>query len=338
MDLNAIVDSVSTAILDADVGIVPVGTRTQQQVANPVTPGCVEVCVPSGVVAYDPNDMTITALAGTTVAELNAVLHEHQQEVALDPRDDRATIGGVFACGLSGLRRLRLGPIRDTVLEVRFVDGRGTLVKGGGPVVKNVTGYDLPRLFVGSLGTLGVLVQLTLRCRPAPAQRTWFRHDGAPTELRRRLFRPSAVVWDGRATSVLLEGYANDIATESGAAQLTHVTADPPTLPAGAHRGRISVEPRRVTAVAARLRDVDDLCYLAEMGVGTLHVATDQPQALVAARQAAVDEGGWMLRECGGPQGFGGFGGEVANSALSQRVRLAFDPQSKLSPGRMDEA
>ena len=77
-----------------------------------------------------------------------------------------ATIGGILACGLSGVRRLRHGPVRDHVLEVRFETGDGRMVKGGGPTVKNVTGYDIPRLFVGSLGTIGVLHQATLRCRP----------------------------------------------------------------------------------------------------------------------------------------------------------------------------
>ncbi len=88
---------------------------------------------------------------------------------ALDPRDPAATIGGILACGLSGWRRLRHGPLRDHVLEVRFVTAQGRLVKAGGPTVKNVTGYDLPRLLVGSFGTLGVLAQVTLRCRPRPA-------------------------------------------------------------------------------------------------------------------------------------------------------------------------
>ena len=335
MDLSNIAASVSTTIRDTEIGVVPIGAGTHREVANPVIPGCVEVRIPSGVVAYDPNDMTITALAGTSVAELNMVLNEHAQEIALDPRSDDATLGGVFATGLSGVRRLRLGPIRDTVLEVRFVDGRGTLVKGGGPVVKNVTGYDLPRLFVGSLATLGVLVQISLRCRPAPMQRSWFRHVGEPQELRRRLFRPSAVLWDGTATSVLLEGYPDDIATEARTADLVDGLAVPPALPNGAHRGRISVDPRRVMAIASRLDDLDGARYCAEMGVGTVHIATDSPSTLVAARQAAAHEGGWMLRERGGPDGFDGFGVGVPNGALSERVRLAFDPQSKLSPGRM---
>src|SRR5262249_53954994 len=134
----------------------------------------------TGIVDYDPADLTVTLGAGTTCEELATVLHAHGQECPLDPRDPHATIGGVLACGLSGPRRLRHGPLRDRLLEVRFVAADGRLVKGGGPTVKNVSGFDIPRLLVGSLGTIGVLVQVTLRCQPAPASASWFETDGDP--------------------------------------------------------------------------------------------------------------------------------------------------------------
>src|SRR6478736_3214743 len=137
------------ALRDSTDAIVVTGAGTHAEVGNPVVAARVStVCIDAGVVTYDPDDMTVTALAGTTVAELDAAVGEAGQEVSLDPRSRDATIGGVLAAGLSGIRRLRHGPLRDTLLEVRFVDGCGTLVKGGGPVVKNVTGYDLPRLVV----------------------------------------------------------------------------------------------------------------------------------------------------------------------------------------------
>ncbi len=159
--------------------VTPVGARTHWGVGGPPPPGAREVRAPDGVLAYEPADMTVTVGAGLPFAALDAVLAEHGQEVALDPRSDHATIGGILACGLSGTRRLRHGPLRDHVLEVRFVTGYGVLVKGGGPTVKNVTGYDLPRLFVGSLGTLGALMQATLRCRPRPRTARWFTVDSA---------------------------------------------------------------------------------------------------------------------------------------------------------------
>ena len=170
-----------------------------------------EVRAPAGVVAYEPADLTVTVGAGTTVAELDAALGATGQECPLDPRDAAATVGGIIACGLSGHRRLRHGPLRDHVLEVRFVTADGRLVQGGAPVVKNVTGYDLPRLFVGSFGTLGVLVQVTLRCRPRPAATAWATVDAPPDRVRRRVFAPSTLLWDGADTHVLLEGDTRDV-------------------------------------------------------------------------------------------------------------------------------
>ena len=129
--------------------VTAVGARTHWEVGGPPTTGAVEVRAPAGVIAYEPADMTVTVGAGTSFDTVDGVLAEHGQECALDPRSRTATIGGILACGLSGVRRLRHGPLRDHVLEVRFETGDGRLVKGGGPTVKNVTGYDLPRLFVG---------------------------------------------------------------------------------------------------------------------------------------------------------------------------------------------
>ncbi len=164
--------------------------------------------------------MTVTVLGGTPVATLEAALAEHGQECPLDPRSTDATVGGVLACGLSGPRRLRYGPLRDRILEVRFLTGDGRIVKGGGPTVKNVTGYDLPRLFVGSLGTLGVITQVTLRTQPRAECSQWAQTEAAPDALRDLLFRPATLAWDGRRTFVRLEGYAEDVAAEQRHANL----------------------------------------------------------------------------------------------------------------------
>ena len=186
-----------------------------------------------GVAKYEPEDLTITVGAGTSFAVLAAALAEHGQECPLDPVDPAATIGGVVACGLSGIRRLRHGPLREQVLEVRFVTGDGRLVKGGGQTVKNVTGYDLPRLLVGSLGTLGVLVQLTLRCRPLAACSRWFACADPPD-----LYRAAAMLWDGKTTSVLLEGALADVDVQAkGLAPGTRPRCRPATT-AGASRSR----------------------------------------------------------------------------------------------------
>jgi glycolate oxidase FAD binding subunit len=296
-----------------------------------VAPGATEVRAPSGVVSYEPADMTVTVQAATTVAELEAAVSERGQTCLLDPRSSAATVGGTLAAGLSGHRRLRFGPVRDRVLEVRFLTGDGRLVRGGGPTVKNVTGYDLPRLFVGSLGTLGVIVQVTLRTQPRSECSAWSVSDLAPDVLRARLFRPASLAWDGRRTHVLLEGHPDDVAAEMANASLSPVD-EPPPWPSDPHRGRASVRPAAIASLGSRL-DALDCTWLAEGGVGTVHIGAPTEAALAEARIAVEAESGWMLREAGAP-GLDPFGRPPANLDVMSRIKDAFDPTGKLSPGR----
>lgn len=321
------------AVVASASAVVPAGAGTHREVGGPIPTGTV-VRAPAGIVAYDPAELTVTARAGTTVAELREVLGGAGQECPLDPRDEAATIGGVIAAGLSGHRRLRYGPLRDLALEVRLVTADGNLVRGGAPVVKNVTGYDLPRLIVGSLGTLAVIVQATLRCRPQPATRVWAAIDAPPAFVRERVFAPSTLLWDGSHTHLLLEGDTNDVGLQldavGGAA-----AAGPPSWPDGAHRGRISIRPGAIVDHGRALDAIDGCRWIAEAGVGTVHVATDTPEALIAARVAAQAAGGWLLREAGGGSAFDGFGRDLPDHAIARRLKNAFDPTGKLSPGRL---
>jgi len=328
------VDALQATVAGADA-VVPVGARTHWEVGDPTTGG-VEVQAPGGIVTYDPAELTVTVGAGITVGELAAVLDEAGQECPLDAHAPEATVGGVLATGLSGPRRLRYGPLRDRLLEVRFVTADGRLVKGGGPTVKNVTGYDVPRLLVGSMGTIGVLVQVTLRCQPAARVARWITTRADPFEARRRMFRPSCMAWDGVTTRVLLEGDPDDVVAEANAAGL-ETEGGPPTWPDGSHRGRISVRPSRLPDIAPALDEIDGVRWLAEVGIGTVHVAADDPAGLVAARGAAVEHDGWLLREAGAP-GVDGYGDSLPNIAILERIRVAFDPTGKLSPGRLPGA
>jgi glycolate oxidase FAD binding subunit len=341
-------DALARAVAAAEV-VVPVGAGTHAEVGGPLAPPpgatVVEVRAPAGIVQYDPAELTVTVRAGTTVAELSAVLAAAGQECPLDPRDPAATVGGVLAAGLSGPRRLRLGPLRERVLEVRFVTAAGRVVKGGGPTVKNVTGYDVPRLMVGSLGTLGVLTQATLRCQPRPAASVWALTERPPGEVRRRVAAPSALLWDGRRCHVLLEGHPADVDDQVSAGALTPSPAGADggsaaplsglssVWPEGPWRGRISVAPAALDALGAALAGVGGLRWLAEWGVGTVHVAADDAGALRSARDAAAGHDAWLLREAG--PGVDAFGRALPNAAIHPRLKTSFDPTGKLNPGRL---
>ncbi len=124
----------------------------------------------SGILEYEPAEYTFTALAGTPITEVEAALAENGQYLPFDPplAQHGATLGGTVAAGLSGSGRYRYGGVRDFLIGVRFIDGQGQLVRGGGKVVKNAAGFDLPKLMVGSLGRLGILVELSFKVFPRP--------------------------------------------------------------------------------------------------------------------------------------------------------------------------
>lgn len=123
------------------------------------------------ILEYEPNEYTITAQAGTPIQTLNAALAENGQYLPFDPllAAAGATIGGTVAANTSGSGRFRYGGVRDFILGVRFVDGFGRIVRGGGKVVKNASGFDLPKFMVGSLGRYGILTEVTVKVFPRPA-------------------------------------------------------------------------------------------------------------------------------------------------------------------------
>ncbi|MCP4994404.1 MAG: glycolate oxidase subunit GlcE [Gammaproteobacteria bacterium] len=123
-----------------------------------------------GVVSYEPKELVITARSGTPLSELKAVLKQSGQMLPFEPPSfgQTATLGGTIACGFSGPRRPFVGAARDFVLGVRMINGKGELLHFGGEVMKNVAGYDLSRLMVGALGTLGPLLEVSLKVLPAP--------------------------------------------------------------------------------------------------------------------------------------------------------------------------
>ena len=121
------------------------------------------------LVEHEPGDLTATVEAGLTLASLQETLQARGQWLSLDPPDaERATVGGVIAANASGARRHLYGTVRDLLIGLTVVTADGAIVRGGGKVVKNVAGYDLPKLFIGSWGTLGIIVDATFKLRPRP--------------------------------------------------------------------------------------------------------------------------------------------------------------------------
>lgn len=154
----------------------PVGGRTALQYGCPaVEPGvALATSKLTSVIDYPARDMTITVEAGIRIEALAEVLKQEGQRLPIDvPQAHRATLGGIIACNAAGARRYGLGTLRDYIIGISAIDAQGTLFKAGGRVVKNVAGYDLCKVLNGSLGTLGLISQVTLKLRPIPESTRW---------------------------------------------------------------------------------------------------------------------------------------------------------------------
>ena len=323
MDLTLAPPSAALVAFADEIGesgpVTVVGGRTHWHVGGEVDRNAREVRAPSGIVAHEPEELIVRCGAGTPVGELDAALAEHGQMCPLDPASPEATVGGVLSVGYSGLRRLRYGPVRDLLLEGRYVAANGELVKAGAPVVKNVTGFDLCRLLVGSIGTLGLLGEVVVRCRPIPQASAWLKScDADPWTVRRSLFAPSAILWDGTCTWVLLEGHPADLARETRTLGGSfEQVAGPPERPAG---GRLSMAPGALATL--RL----DGPFVAEVGIGTVHVRTSPP----APSGSSAPPGS------SGLPGSSGSPGSIAavRDRINAELKTAFDPTGRLNPGR----
>jgi FAD/FMN-containing dehydrogenase len=276
------------------------GSRTRWDVGGELSPGTCLVKAPSGILEHHPEEMTVHARAGTAVAELHAELASRGQRTALARRG--GTIGGALAVGENDLSVLGRGRVRDCVLQLSYVSAEGAVVKCGGPTVKNVSGFDLPRLIVGSFGTLGLIGEVILRTNPIPPISRWLvSSDSDPFMALGAVAGPSAVLWDGTLTFVELEGYAADVQTQQDAlGSIGHwaEAAAAPELPA--HRW--SLRP-------SDLRHLERYAlgpFVASVGAGTVFASVPQP--LRAASPATL--------------------------ALAERVKQQFDPTKRLSPGR----
>ena len=187
---------------------------------SPATETTIDIAGYSGIIDYAPSELVITARAGTPLKEIEQALKAQNQMLAFEPPHfgDNATLGGCVASGLSGPRRPHSGAVRDFVLGVNMLDGRGQQLKFGGQVMKNVAGYDVSRLMTGSLGTLGVLLDVSLKVLPLPAATLSLRFELDEQNAIERMNKlagqslpVSASCWHSGLLTLRLEGTARAV-------------------------------------------------------------------------------------------------------------------------------
>lgn len=354
----------------------PVCYGSKRLIGRPVDAEPLDLSRLTGVVDYRPAELVLTVNAGTPLSEIETLLAGHGQRLAFEPPDlgpllggsasgsddsvsGAQSIGGVLAANLSGSRRIAAGAARDHFLGVSAVNGRGETFRAGGRVVKNVTGYDLPKLLAGSWGSLAIMTELTLKVvpqpeteltlivpdeQPADALATLCHALGSPHEVSSAAFDP----WRGSA--LRLEGIAASVGARRRALLDELGRADIEELEDGHSRAfwmqlagaealaewpvvwRISVPPsdapRFVDAIAPER-------YLLDWGGGLIWAAFTKVDS--ARVRGALREGHAMLikapadsRTCRQHPP------SAAVADVLERLKAAFDPDRRLSPGRME--
>ena len=288
------------------------------------------------IVAWEPDDLTVVVEAGVSVEELEDTLGAKAQTALLYERAGSGTVGGAVATATSGWRRYRYGPLRDRVLEATLVSSDGRVVTAGGRLVKNVTGYDIPRLSTGSLGSLGLIARICLKLFPLPAASATIRVDSAEEAIT-RTFRPLAVLETTQGAAVYLGGTPEEIVGQAAALNATPINGlDWPDPPTGRVRFSVRVPPSSLRAIVQRLEP--GWQYVAQFGVGEVTIGADRvgTKELDGLRAAAEAVGGALVvldapdrfrRE------FDPWGTTPASVPIQRRLVSLFDPRRVINPG-----
>lgn len=316
-----------------------------------------------GVVDHQPADLTVTVRAGTTLAELHDALAAHAQWWPVEAaHPDRATVGGTVASAAGGPSRYRHLHVRDHVIGVRAVLGDGTLTRAGGRVVKNVTGYDLSRLYSGTFGTLCAIVEVTLKLTPLPERRATLVSDQADrpaaVRLARELVRERLPL---EALAVLSGAVAGAVGSTAPHAVLIRIGGNAPAVERLRREVTSRVPAARETEGAAwqavadapadaevSLRgtwppalslDVEATDAVLYPGLETLHLLAPLDAPRVADLRAAAErrDGALIVERAPSDlrRAVGTWGTSRTPAAIAARLRAAFDPNGVLAPGRV---
>lgn len=365
------------------------GTGTKRGFGRPMGDGnrtiahAVDLSGLSGITLYEPEELVLSAGAGTLLAEIEAAVAEKGQMLAFEPPalarlygGTGGTLGGMIACNLAGPRRTKAGAARDHILGIEAVTGRGELIKSGGRVVKNVTGYDLSKLLTGSFGTFAALTQITIKVLPAPetvetvlvtglddaaAVRAMSKAMNSSHEVSAAACIPAAqaaAIHGGSeaVTAIRIEGFVPSVAARSTALQELLEDAGPvSTLDAEASRAfwaavrdvepfvsgeqtlwRLSVTPSEAPAVVA---DIPGAAVFYDWGGGLIWCQSDDADAVRSAVAAHGGGHATLIRASEDMRRMTDvFEPQPAPlAALSRRVKESFDPRHILNPGRMYE-
>ncbi len=288
----------------------------------------------SDVEVWEPDDLTIVVFAGARVSDVEAMLGEKNQTAVLPEMPGESTIGGVIASGASALRRGRLFDTRERVLEATVVTGDGRVVRSGGRVVKNVTGYDLHRLHVGAFGSLGVVVSVCLKLWPTPpAAATVAVND---LDQASEAVRPLAVLEADHRIRVYLWGTPEEVEAKTerlgGEVERGHQW---PADPSGARKWSLRVPPAMTGEAIRRLPD--SWSYLAVHRVGEIRAASEEADGAPALRSWAESVGGHLVITARPPgeDVMDPWGKPPPALALQRALIDEFDPRRVINPGRL---
>jgi len=307
----------------------------------------------AGIVDYEPTELVVTARAGTTLTEMEQLLAENGQMLAFEPPHfgPTATVGGCVAAGLSGPRRVSFGPtyggVRDFVLGARLIDGRGELLSFGGTVMKNVAGYDVARLLAGSMGILGVIVDVSLKVLPRPITHHTMRFEmsaaNAVDKLNEWAGQPlplSASVWHEGVLYLRVAGAVAAVSAarrQLGGDDFENSQADAfwISIREQTHPFFTGDVPLWRVAVPSTAATLPVQCpQLIEWGGALRWLRTDQSAEQV--REIATKAGGHATLFRGGDRSTGVFTPLTPTlTAIHRRLKAQFDPAGIFNPGRM---